>query len=310
MKEKKSQRKKRKLLADSVIGLVGVLIPIIGFVFFNIFPIAVSFGAMFCDMEYYDIGSMRWNNFQNFSNVFQDARFYKSLGITFWVAAAQFISLAIALIVAALLKRNRKGSKVFLVLFFIPYICSTVAVAIMWGWIFDWQHGILNSILGTNINWLNNPVTPSTLTWAIIITIIWQAPGYGIVMYRVAFAAVDPSLYEAASLDGAGGFSQFLHITLPGVAPTTFFLLMAGILAGLMTFDAATILAPISWTGIAGQDDMALTLVYYIYVLTGFNAPSYMDMPKASVISWILFLMTFVFAFSTFLVRNRRMKNE
>ncbi len=310
MKEKTISKKKRKFRAESAVGLAGALIPIIGFIFFNFFPIVVSFLAMFCDMEYYDLGSMKWNNFQNFINVFRDARFYKSLGITFWIASAQFVSLAIALLIAVLLKRNRKGSKLFLVLFFIPYICSSVAVAIMWGWIFDWQHGILNSILGTNINWLNNPVTPSTLTWAIIITIIWQAPGYGIVMYRVAFAAIDPSLYEASSLDGAGGFSQFWHITLPSVAPTTFFLLMAGILAGLMTFDAATILAPISWTGIAGQDDMALTLVYYIYVLTGFNAPSYMDMPKASVISWVLFLMTFIFAFGTFIVRNRRMKND
>lgn len=310
MKSKTLTKKKKKFNLEATVGIIAVLIPIFGFVFFNFFPIGVSFAAMFCDMEFYDLGSMTWNNFQNFIDVFRDPRFYKSVGITFWVASAQFISLLLALIMAALLQRNRKGSKLFLVLFFIPYICSSVAVAIMWKWVFDWQHGILNTLLGTSINWLENAVTPSTLTWAIIITIIWQAPGYGIVMYRVAFTEISPSLYEAASMDGAGEWAKFRHITLPGIAPTTFFLLMAGILAGLMTFDAATVLAPISWTGIAGQNDMALTLVYYIYVLTGFNAPSYMDMPKASVISWVLFLITFVFAFSTFRVRNRRMENE
>ena len=303
-------RRKSRFGVESTVGLIATLIPILGFVFFNFFPIIVSFVAMFCDMQFYDLGSMKWNNFQNFIEVFHDPRFYKSVGITFWVASAQFISLGIALLIAALLKQNRKGSKLFLALFFIPYICSSVAVAIMWQWVFDWQHGILNTILGTDINWLSNPVTPSTLTWAIIITIIWQAPGYGIVMYRVAFSEINPALYEAAQMDGAGGWAQFRHITLPGIAPTTFFLLMAGILAGLMTFDAATILAPIGWTGIAGQNDMALTLVYYIYVLTGFNAPSYMDMPNASVISWVLFLITFIFAFGTFMIRNRRLEND
>lgn len=301
--------KKKKLRAETVIGLIGVLLPIAGFIFFNFFPVAVSFGAMFSDMEFFDLTSMKWNNFQNFKEVFTDSRFYKSLGITFWVASAQLISLAVALIVATLLDNNRHGSKVFLVMFFVPYICSSVAVATMWQWIFDWKHGILNSLLGTDIDWLNNANNPSTLTWAIIATIVWQAPGYGIVMYKVAFAAVNPALKEAASLDGAGAAARFRYVTLPGIAPTTFYLLMAGIMAGLLTFDAATILAPIGWTGIAGQNDMALTMVYYIYVLTGFNAPSYMNMPNAAVISWVLFIITFALAFTTFTVRNRRLKD-
>ena len=172
------------------------------------------------------------------------------------------MSLAIAITIAAFLSQNVKGTRVFQTLFFVPYICSTVAIAIMWTQIFGGK-GALNAILGTNIQWLDNQNNPYTLTIAIFISIIWQAPGYGIVMYCSAFKAINPSLYEAAALDGANAFQKFRHITLPGITSITLFLVLAGILTGFTTFEAAQIMAPDTWTGVAGPDNAGLTIMYY-----------------------------------------------
>ena len=162
----------------------------------------------------------------------------------------------------------------------------------------------MNAILGTHIKWLNNLENPSTLTWAIFISIVWQAPGYGIVMYCSAFKAISPSLYEAADLDGANAWHKFRHITLPGISSITFFLILAGITAGLTTFDAAKVLAPMSWDNFAGPEDAGLTIMYYIYNTGVKNA----EMGYASILSWLLFVVMMIP--SVFLVKKRILAME
>jgi multiple sugar transport system permease protein len=126
----------------------------------------------------------------------------------------------------------------------------------MWRWILDYEGGILNSILGTNIEWLRDP---NTITWCIIIATIWQAPGYGIVMYKAAFSNINDALYEAAELDGANAWQKFRNVTLPGISPTTFFLLQAGAMAGLLTYDLVTLIIPDAWGVPGGVESMGLT---------------------------------------------------
>ena len=222
----------------------------------------------------------------------------QSAKITLIVASAQFVSLLIAITVAAFLSQNVKGTRVFQTLFFIPYICSTVAVTIMWIQIFGGK-GALNALFGTNIEWLNNMDNPYTLTFAIFISVVWQAPGYGIVMYCSAFKAINPSLYEAASLDGANAFQKFIHITLPGISSITLFLVLAGVLAGFTTFEAAQVMAPDSFSGYAGPDNAGLTIMYYIYR----EGVKFGNMGYASVLSWLLFI--FLMIPSAYLIRKR-----
>ena len=298
-----SQRLKRKIRwnKEYTIALIGILIPLVGWFVFNGFPVVVSFVLLFTKIDGYNLSTMQWNDFANFVQIFSDTRFYKSIGITFWVASAQLISLLVALLISVLLSKTVKGKGVFQVLFFVPYICSTVASAIMWRWVFDGNHGLLNAILGTNIHWLNNVDNPSTLTWAIIVATVWQAPGYGIVMFKAALDAVNPAYYEAAQIDGANSFRQFYNITLPSIAPTIFYLIFTGILAGLTTFDKATLMAPISWTQTAGYEDMGLTLLYYTYII----GTQRMEMELASVISWTLFVVTTILSVIVMRRRNR-----
>lgn len=286
---------------ERVIALIGILLPLAGWVLFNGFPVIVSFVLLFNEIDGYDLSTLQWNNFDNFRQVFSDVRFFKSIGITFWIASAQLISLSVALLISVLLSKTTKGRGTFQVLFFVPYICSSVAAAIMWRWVFDGNHGLLNAVLGTNIHWLNNTENPSTLTWAIIVSIVWQAPGYGIVMFKAALDAVNPAYYEAAQIDGANAFRQFYNITLPSIAPTIFYLIFTGILAGLTTFDAATLMAPISWTQTAGYNDMGLTLLYYAYII----GTQRMEMELASVVSWVLFAVTTVLSVIVMKRRNK-----
>jgi len=291
-------KKKLKINKTYLICWIGVAIPLLGFVLFNGFPIIVSFISMFSKMEYNQLNTMQWNNFANFTKLFSDEKFFQSFKITFWLACSQFVSLSIALTIAGFLSQEVKGTRLFQTLYFVPYICSTVAVAIMWSSVLG-SDGAVNAIFATDIAWLNNIDNPYTLTWAIFISIVWQAPGYGIVMYCSAFKAINPALYEAASLDGANAWHKFKMITLPGIAPITFFLLLAGLLAGFGTFDAAKIMAPLTWDGYAGPSDAGLTLMYYIYL----EGVQFSNMGYASVMSWVLFVILMIP--SVYLIKKR-----
>ncbi len=296
------KRNKFKWTKETTLALIIVLIPLIGYFFFNGFTFVLSFVLTLSDIKGFDLATIKWNNFENFKIVFSDPDFYKSIGITLWIASSELISLSVALIISVLLTRNVKGQGVFQILYFVPYICSGVAVAIMWNWILDGNHGLLNALLGTNISWLNNTKNPSTLTWAIIVANVWQAPGYGIVMYKAALDAVNPALYEASEIDGANAWKQFWHITIPSIAPTTFYLLFASVLTGLTMFDRATLMAPISWTQTAGYKNMGLTMMYYTYIL----GTQRMEMELASVVSIVMFAVTV--PLSVFIMKKRDKK--
>jgi len=314
--------KKVKWKREQKVALVMSLIPLIGFIIFNGFPLLISFIGMFCNVDLYDLTNIQWNNFEGFKSVFIPRHafdlfyfdlskyFYKAIVITIWVASTQLVTLLIALIVATLLREKFAGSKLFQILFFIPYICSTVAVALMWRWIFDWEGGILNSVLGTDTKWLEDP---KTMTWCIIIAVIWQAPGYGIVMYKAAFSNINNALYEAASIDGANAWQKFRNVTLPGISPTTFFLLQAGIGAGLLTYDLAQLIIPNAWGVPGGNESMGLTMMRLVYYLitnsttTDANGVSYM-VSCACVISWLLFVVTGVLSMIMFRQREKSME--
>lgn len=326
--EKAERNRKRRKIASKVAekgyAYTFALLPLIGFCIFSIAPIVLSIKTMFCDVKLYNPDApMIWNDYGGFRMLFDKSYsslatvhvtelFEKSLLITFWIASTQIVTLIISFIMSVLLAQKLRGSKVFQVLFFIPYICSGVAVALMWRWIFAKDGGIINSIFGIEKDWLGDG---NSLTWCIIIAIIWQAPSYGTVMYHAALGNINQSLYEAASLDGANGVQKVIHITIPAVAPTTFYLLMAGISAGLLTYDIAALIVPDGWgSAVGGEDNMGLTLirlVYYLMSPTIANDPKFGGeyMSAAAIISWILFIITATLSIIVYKVRNRSLAN-
>ena len=300
--------RKKKFSGEKAFAYVCVSLPLIGFILFSLVPLAISFISMFTTMEYYDLSTMTWNEFETFKIVFSDQDLYKSLLVTVMLASSQFISLTVALFISFLLSKKPRGRKIFQILYFIPYICSSVATAYMWMTMFDPNYGIINTFLvglfgeGARVNWSSDAAAYAI---AIIITIVWQAPGYGIVMYKAAFDAVNPSLYEASEIDGASAWKKFWRITFPSIAPTTFFLLMTGIIAGMQTFDIARLFAvsffPDAWTGTAGPGNIGLTTVMFIYN----KGTLYFNIPEASVASWILFVIILTLSLINYRLRKR-----
>ena len=315
------QLQKKKWTAHSLLALFLALLPMLGFLLFSTAPLVISIVALFCDVSIDWQGiSFSWNDFNGFRMIFdgsfgkstQFARdfssvFWKSLGITVWLGCTQFVTLLIALVLSVLLATKVKGSKVFQILFFIPHICSSVSVAFMWNWMFLGQpQGILNTIFGTDIRWINNP---KTIPWTIIVAIIWQAPAYGTVMFKAALANVEQAQYEAASLDGAGAWQRFWYVTIPGIMPTIFYLLIAGIGAGLLLYDMAALIVPDPWgSTIGGEDHMALTLMRLVFYFNDHRGSDPVALSAASAISWILFLL--VAPVSVFLYSRREKRME
>ena len=120
-------------------------------------------------------------------------------------------------------------------------------------------------------------------------------------MFKAALKNVNPSLHEAASLDGAGAFYRFWHVTLPSIKSVLLFLLLASITQGLAVFDSVLVLAPLQWTGVAGPADVGLTVNYYIYI----KGVSQGEMEYAAVMSWFLFIVTFALSYPVIKARNK-----
>ncbi len=322
--ERLKKRANHVAIIEGIWKYLFAILPLLGFIIFSIVPIAISFLAIFFDVNIYNPASgLRWNDFAAFKYIFVpkaetefrsydvNAWFTKSIGITLWIASTQFITLLIALAISLLIAQKLKGSKLFQVLFFIPYICSSVAVGLMWSWVFSNEtFGILNTIFGTSIRWTEDP---RFMTLCIIVATIWQAPGYGIVMYKAAMANVNSSLYEAAELDGANWFSRIIHVTLPAIRPTTFYLMMAGIISGLMTFEVASIIVQATWVFPFGTDNMGITfmrLIFHLLEPTVITDESQPFVSEAALISWLVFIIVATLSIIIMKLRDRSIAND
>ena len=276
-------------------GFLFAIIPLIGFIIFSLFPIAYSVYLSLTDITSSAlIGNpdavIKFVGFKNYIDVFNDMRFWHSVLIAYYTTLGQFMSLSIALAMSALLSSKIKGWNLFSVLYFIPYICSSIAISMIWQRMFDYQRGIINEFIilfgGQKIDWFNSPTV-----YMIIFLLVqaWHAPGYGIIMYNAAFTSIDGTLYEAARIDGASRIKQFTSITLPAISPTTYFLLMLGIISGLQQFEIFQVFTGLagSWTGAYGPSDMGLVPLLYIYSLKD------TQIAQAAAMSWFLFFIVF-----------------
>lgn len=111
---------------------------------------------------------------------------------------------------------------------FLPYICSTVAIVYIWKWLYNTNYGIFNVILGKKIGWLDSPMM---FRVSLILMMVWATTGYKVILLSAALTAVNGAYYEAAEIDGANFVQKFMHVTLPAVSPTVFFLLITGLTA-------------------------------------------------------------------------------
>jgi len=234
--------------------------------------------------NYNMLNPAKWIGWMNYKRMLHDDLFLGSVKNTllFWVFTV-IPQMCIGLVLAVLLNNKIRGMAVFRAGLYLPSVISSVAVAMTWFYLYDFQNGpfnfLLNQIGLTSIDWMHNP---SWSLAAIIFLGIWVGIGYAMIIYLAALQSIPDHLYEAAGIDGATGIVRFLRITVPMLKPMTFFLFVTSTIRSFQVFDFVYIMTH------GGPVNSTNTIVNEI-VQTSFGQ---YEMGYASAMSIFLLLIT------------------
>lgn len=267
------------------------------FLIFGLFPLLWSFYLTFQDWN--GLSPMTPIGLGNYTALLRDSTFFEALSNTalYWVVDIVFI-LALALIFASLLHNVwLKGAKVFTVALFLPYVTATVAVGLVFNMIFDFNSGLINSIL-RSLNTLAVPWLNSTQFSKIPVMVlnIWRAmPWYMLIIFS-GLQAINPEYFEAATVDGANAIQKLFYITIPSLAPILFFCFLTETIESFRIFTEPYIMTA------GGPGSSSLSIVLYLY-RNGFEI---FKMGYASTIAYALtFILLVISASQTFLLRKQ-----
>ena len=257
---------------------------LIGFILFTMGPMIASLYLSFT--KYNIIELPQFVGLANYIKLFTaDPKFWHSLQVTVVFAIFEVpLSLLFGFTLAFLLNLKIPGTAFWRTLFYMPSITSGVAMAMLWGMLFNPRFGLINYLLSlVNIKGPGWFASPLWALPALILIGLWGVGG-GMIIYLAGLQSIPTSLYEAAWVDGADGWQQLLHITLPLMTPVIFYNLVLGVIGTFQYFTEAFILT-------AGGPAEA-TLFYNLYLYrTGFQ---YLDMGYASALAWVLFLIVLI----------------
>ena len=280
----KKQHKPIKLKKKTREGLIGYLFAslwFIGIFGFTLFPLLTSLFYSLTDYNLKDTPNMVW--FNNYVYILvKDTMFWKSLGNTFFqVIFVTAFSIVIGILVACILNKPIKGIGIWRTIFYLPNVVASVAMALLWTWMFNKDYGLINQFLGIfkipSIDWLGNE---HIVKISLILMSAWGS-GVSALFFLGAMKSIPKHLYEAADIAGVNKTRQFFTITLPLITPTIFFMLVTSIISGFQYFMMAYIMVG------RGTNYSAYYLAYYIY------DKGFMDyqLGYASAMSWIMFVI-------------------
>lgn len=275
-------------------GLAFTSLWIVGLGVFTAYPVIASLYYSFCD--YSILKSAVWIGGENYRELAGDSLFWKSLGNTLLYAALSVpIGTAVALGLAMLLNCDVRGRPFFRVVFYLPSIVPVVASSMLWLWIFNGEHGLLNGVLAPVLGWfgLTPPAWFADPAWskpALVIMSLWGV-GNAMVIYLAGLQNVPKELYEAAAIDGASAWKRFRHVTLPGIAPVVYFNVVMGLIGAMQVFAQAFIISDAANGGTGTHDGApARSLLFYtMYLFT--TAFHDLRMGYASAMAYVLFIV-------------------
>ena len=245
------------------------------------------------------IRPMRWVGFDNYIRMFETPDFWNSLWVTtLYIAGTVIPSVVIGLFLAMLLNIDwLKGKGVFRTLFYIPVITSMAAAAVVWGWLFYTNFGLVNYFLSwfgvTNIKWLSDP---NYALLALIIVGVWKRVGYNMVLFLAGLQTIPRTYYEAAEIDGATPWDKFKNITLPLLSPTTLFVVIMQFIASFRVFVSVSVMTR------GGPAKSTQVITYYLYE----NAFRYLKFGYASAIAVFMFALMVVLTLVQFRISKKR----
>ncbi|MFI9582635.1 carbohydrate ABC transporter permease [Streptomyces sp. NPDC052236] len=234
---------KRRRRRSALVGWSFILPNFIGFAALTLIPVIGAFVIAFTNWDSYS--TPQWIGFDNFERMAQDDNFWTAVKNTTWYAVGHIpLTLAASLGLAVVLNQKLRGVGLLRTAFFFPYITSLVAVAVVWNMLLSPDVGPVNQLL-KYIGVANPPGWTTSSDWslpAIVLTSVWRDMGYYMVLFLAGLQTVPPELYEAARVDGAGAWKRFWHVTLPGLRPTTFFVLMMLTISSFKIFDLVQVM--------------------------------------------------------------------
>lgn len=296
-------RKTRKRLGkEEVQGILYANIPLFGFCLFGLIPLLLSLYLCFNSFKGLRLHTAKFVAWENFSKILQDEMFWQSLGNTAFVLVAAVVALLLSLAVSALIATNVRGAKGFKAIYFVPYVCSLVAITFMWKWIYDYNYGVLNTTL-MDWGWIQEPISwlgsAEYYRTAMFVLLVWSSTGFNIILLTAALIGVPRQLHEAAQIDGAGEFRRFFSITLPLISPTIFYLLIMGLIGALQEFTRFQVMTPDG-----GPEYQGMTVVFYLYRQL-FNASGGSDLGVASAMGWIIAVLISAVTILNFSLQRR-----
>ncbi len=283
--------RKRLTLAqrEEIVGWLFILPAVLGFLIWVAGPMLYSGWLSLTDYDL--IGTPRFIGLANFTRMFNDPLFYKSLGVTVVYTVFHVpLTLMLAFGVALLLNTKIPRMAIFRTLYYLPSIVPAVASAVLWVWIFNSEFGLLNLLLKSlglkKVLWLQDPHTALA---ALIIMSLWNMGGV-MIIFLAGLNGIPEEMYEAAKIDGAGSTASFRFITIPMMTPIIFFNLILEIINAFQVFTAGFLVTQ-------GGPNYATNF----YVLNLFNnAFTYFDMGYASAQAWVLFFIVLIFSLIIF----------
>ncbi|MBP2018398.1 multiple sugar transport system permease protein [Symbiobacterium terraclitae] len=283
---------------EALTGYLFILPWAIGFVVFIAGPMLFSLYASFTN---YNVTSkFDWIGLANYKKMFFNDPFYwKSMGNTLYFTVFSVpINIMVGVVSAVMLFQNVPLQKMWRTIFYLPKVLTGVAVLMLWVWVFNPQDGLMNNLL-RSIGVDSPPLWFASPKWskpALIVMSAWSATG-GILLYLAGLQAIPKQLYEAAQIDGASGWRQFLNVTLPMLSSTIFFKLITGINGAMQYWEAALIV-----TNPPGSPSNS-TLFNGLYIWnTAFRD---LKMGYASAMAWVMFVITLILAAIQFWGSNR-----
>jgi len=267
---------------ESILGYLYISPWIIGFLIFTAGPMMASIYFSFCDYQL--LIPPKWVGISNYIRIFfDDQLFLKSLWNTFYYTVGS-ITLGVlgSLFLAVLLNQRVRGETIFRSMFYLPTLTPAVAMAILWGWLFNTEFGLINRTL-SKIG-IQGPAWLYSTEWVIpafIIMSLWGIGGSRMIILLAGLQGIPQELYDAAEVDGVNWWTRLRYITLPLLSPSIFFVIVTGIIGSFQIFTASYIM-----TG-GGPANASLFYVLYLYR----NAFEYFKMGYASALAWILFII-------------------
>ncbi len=277
------------------VGYLYVAPLLIWFVAFNLIPMVVGFLIGFTDWNI--LTRPKSVGLANYVTMAHDPLFWLALRNTFYYAVVSVVcTTALSLGLALALNQKLKSIVIYRTIFFLPAVTAVIAVAMVWRWLYNTDYGLLNWLLSlfniSPVNWLGDPKLAMP---AVIAMSVWRSAGFNTIIFLAGLQGIPKEYYEASELDGANRWARFRNITVPLASPTTFFVVVNGLIGSWQVFDQVYAMTR------GGPQQATLTIVYYIYS----NGFEWFKTGYASAIAYVLFLIILAVTLLQFAVQRK-----